>query len=97
MAHATDEDMATRKHLASLSLREPSPKHPYATNDGSQGLLSSVPTGLSLVRSMASGCEDGADEESFVGDGPCMKPAGAKGLCTMDGCCMVEADAIIMA
>lgn len=97
MAHATDEDGAVWKRSASLLLRGPSSKRSCATSDGGQGLSSSVSTGQSLIRSVVFGCEEGADEESFTGDGPSLKPAGAKGSGTVDGRCVAEADAIVAA
>lgn len=49
MARAMNEGGATQKRLDLLPLRRPSVKHPCATSDGSQSLLSSVLSGSSSI------------------------------------------------
>lgn len=64
VACTTDKDGATRKHSALLPLRRPNLKRPCATDDGGQGLSSSVPFGPSLVRLTTSGLEEDVGKKS---------------------------------
>lgn len=46
---------------------------------------------------MASSCKEGVDEQSFMGDGSCLKPVETEGSGTIDGRCMAEADDVVVA
>ena len=56
-----------------------------------------VPTVPSSTRSTASGCVKVVGEESFAGDGPCLKPVLAEELGIIDGHSVAEDNAIVTA